>query len=155
MYCSSCGNSINRDLNYCKNCGARVGDAKEHDSEKISEASFNLLVSALIAVPIVGLGIIIGLLSVMKEELGFANDMILAITFMSFVLLLTSEGALIWLLMHRTKGSKATKHTAQMKDVVIKGLGEAHAQRLSEPIPSVIENTTRNLEPVYREPRSQ
>lgn len=162
MYCSSCGTAVVEGLNYCKNCGARINDTKASNSEKLSEASFNLLIAALIGVPIAGIGIIIGLLVVMKEQLDFANDMILAITFMSFVLLIASESALIWLLMQSTKSSKSAnstaesnkKETARLNQVVIKNLNEGQARGISEPVPSVIENTTRNLEPVYQERKS-
>src|SRR5215217_2530146 len=105
MYCSTCGNSVVEGLIFCNQCGARVLEDKNVGT--ISQASFNFLVGGLISIPIVGLGIIIGLLTVMKKDLGFDNSMILIITFMSFVLLLITEGALIWLLMHKTKSSKS------------------------------------------------
>lgn len=162
MYCSTCGTSIIQGLNYCKNCGARVGGAKPDDEGKLSESSFNLLVASVLAIPIAGLGIIIGLMSVMKKELDFNNEMIFMFVAASFVLLLVSEAALIWLLMQRTRKGKSnavgdvqSKDNAELPEVVIKGLSEAKTRALSEPVPSVVDNTTRHLEPVAREQKRQ
>jgi uncharacterized membrane protein YvbJ len=160
MYCPTCGNRVVEGLIFCNQCGARVSES-EKDAGMISEASFNILVGGLITIPIVGLGIIIALLIVMKKDLGFDNPMILIITFMSFALLLIAEGGLFWLLMHMTKARKTTKSTktnkkdtAQLNEVVIKGLNEGRHQGIYEPVPSVTDSTTRNLEPVYRDPKT-
>jgi hypothetical protein len=161
MYCSTCGEAVIQGLNYCKNCGARVNGAKVDEADKLSESSFNLLVTAVLSIPIAGLGIIIGLMSVMKDKLGFSNELIGAVVAGAFLLLFTSETALIWLLIQRTKIVRKTddnsrlKDSAQLPEVVIKGLDAAKTRELAEPIPSVIENTTRSLEPVAREAKTQ
>jgi cbb3-type cytochrome oxidase subunit 3 len=156
MYCSTCGTAINNGLNYCKNCGARVSGAKTEDDGKLSESSFNLLVVAVLGIPIAGLGIIIGLMSVMKKELGFSNELITIFISASFLLLLFSEAVLIWLYIQRTRGIRETddnsrlKDDAQLPEVLIKGLDPAKTRDLIEPIPSVVEDTTRSLEPIAR-----
>jgi hypothetical protein len=73
---------------------------------------------------------------------------------------LTSEVALIRLLLRRS-GSVKEKSGGKTKSgeiVEIKSLNEAQPRGLSEgifePVPSVVENTTRNLQPVRREPKS-
>ncbi|HEY0049144.1 MAG TPA: zinc ribbon domain-containing protein [Pyrinomonadaceae bacterium] len=156
MYCSTCGTAINNGLNYCKNCGARASGAKTEDDGKLSESSFNLLVVAVLGIPIAGLGIIIGLMSVMKKELGFSNELITIFISASFLLLLFSEAVLIWLYIQRTRGIRETddnsrlKDDAQLPEVLIKGLDPAKTRDLIEPIPSVVEDTTRSLEPIAR-----
>jgi len=161
MYCSTCGTTIIKGLKFCKNCGARVG-AKPDDEGKLSESSFNLLVAAVLSIPIAGLGIIIGLMAVMKDKLGFSSELIITFVAASFFLLLVSEAALIWLLIQRTGKVKETaaddvqsKDRAELPEVVIKGLSEAKTRGLVEPIPSVVDDTTRNLEPILREPKKQ
>jgi hypothetical protein len=161
MYCSKCGELVLQGLNYCKNCGAKVNGAKADDTGKLSESSFNLLVAAVMSIPIAGLGIIIGLMSVMKKELGFSSELIVIFVLASFLLLLVSEAVLIWLLLQRTRTVKETgdssrlKDDAQLPEVVIKGLNAAKTRELGEPVPTVIENTTRSLEPVMRESKTQ
>ncbi|HEX9959420.1 MAG TPA: hypothetical protein VGB00_00640, partial [Pyrinomonadaceae bacterium] len=157
MYCSTCGEIVIQGLNYCKNCGARVNGAKEDEADKLSESSFNLLVAAVMAIPIAGLGIIIGLMSVMKNQLGFNNELIVIFVAAAFLLLLTSETALIWLLVQsakivgKTDDASRSKDSAQLPGAAIKGLNAAKTRQLVEPVPTVIENTTRSLETVARE----
>jgi hypothetical protein len=163
MYCSSCGQIVNKSLSYCNFCGAAINGPRSGGAESLSESSFNFLVAALIALPIIGIGLIIGLMSVMKKELGFDNHTIMIITFLGFLLIMTSEAAIIWLLAQRTKSGKSiqksnetqTKETSQLSDVVIKGLNGARENFISEPVPSVVDQTTRQLEPVYREGKNR
>jgi hypothetical protein len=126
---------------------------------RIPESSFNLLVIALIGVPIAGIGVIIGLLTVMKKELGLVDPMIGFIALMSFILLLIAELGLIWLLRHHKKMSKRSNEShqpilPQTPDVVIKGLPESQMQPIHQPMQSVTEHTTRTLDAVPREPRT-
>ena len=74
MYCSNCGGEIIENLSYCNHCGRKMTGAN-----KLSEASFNTLVAGILAMPIAGVGVLIGLISVMKETLGFGNDVIIVI----------------------------------------------------------------------------
>ena len=103
MFCQACGNTVNPGLSYCNTCGTRIAGEKDSAPEQMSESSFNLLVSAILAIPIAGIGIILGLLVVMKKELAFRDEIIATIALMAFVLLLVSEGGLLWLLIHRTR----------------------------------------------------
>lgn len=150
MYCSTCGGAINRGLSYCNHCGARTSGEQATGKNELSETSFNLLVSALIAIPIVGLGIIMGLLVLMKREMGLANDLVFAVLAMSFLLLLTSEGALFWLLLSSTKRRKKSENVqpnnVELKDVEIKSLNEARQGGIYDPIQTVTEHTTRSLD---------
>lgn len=155
MYCSSCGKAVNQGLSYCNHCGARANDAKEPTANKLSESSFNLLLAGILGIPIAGFGVIIGLMSVMKE-IGFSSALIIAFTFLSFLPLLAAEATFIWsLVQNRTRPFKETGDDAQLKEAVIKGLGSAQVRELSEPIQSVTEHTTRSFEPRHREPNTR
>lgn len=161
MYCSTCGTAVIPGLNYCKNCGARVGGAKIDDADKLSESSFNLLVASILAIPIAGIGIIIGLMTVMKDKLGFSNELIGAVVAGAFLLLFVSETALIFLLMQRARivrkkpldDSGGLKENAQqLPGALPKTLDRAKTRELVEPMqPTVTENTTRSLETIGRE----
>jgi hypothetical protein len=158
MFCSSCGKSVNPGLSYCNHCGARAAGKADGGPGQMPESSFNLLVGSLIGVPIAGIGIIIGLLTVMKRELGFGEEMIGVIVLMSFILLLIAELGLLWLLRHHTKMSKRSYEPQQpglpqTPDVVIKGLPEGQIHSIHQPMQSVTEHTTRTLDAVPREPR--
>jgi len=153
MFCQACGNTVNPGLSYCNTCGTRIGGEKDSAPEQMSESSFNLLVSAILAIPIAGIGIIIGLLVVMKKELLLRDEIIATIALMAFVLLLVSEGGLIWLLIHRTRGARKKKKkvelppadTQRLPEVVMKGLNEGQPQTAQDTVSSVTEHTTRTL----------
>ncbi len=147
MYCSSCGAAVIKDLNYCKHCGAKLSGAKERGAGKLSEDSFIFLIACIIGIPIAGLGIVIGLMEVMKKEIGFSNELILVFTSLSFLLLLAAESVFIWLLLNRTRAVKETGDKAGSKKVTIK--------ELAEPAPSVTENTTAFIEPLHSESKTK
>lgn len=155
MYCSSCSKAVNQNLKYCNHCGAMVGGSVERESSRLSESSFNLLLGGILGIPIAGLGIIIGLMSVMKKEMGFNNELIIAFTLLSFVLLLAAEGTFIWMLVHRARAFRETGGGANFNEGVIKSLHTAPVRELSEPQSSVTENTTRSFEPLERGPRRE
>jgi hypothetical protein len=153
MFCATCGNSVNPDLRYCNSCGARSGGADEPETGQMSESSFNLLVSAILAIPIAGIGIMIGLLVVMKKELGLRDELIGTISLMGFILLLVAEGGLIWLLLHRTRAPKKKKALpaetpVQLADVQMRGLNAGQPRSAQDSISSVTEHTTRTLDAV-------
>jgi len=156
MFCPSCGKEVNSSLSYCNYCGVRLNGKDESDSNALAASSFNLLVGAVIAIPFVGLAIIIALMAVMKNGLGFHDDIIFAVIFMTFLLLFIAEIGTLWMMISRTKKPKvkSSKEPAAIEprrvgaidEVVLKGL---NASTL-EGIPSVTEHTTRTLDAAYR-----
>jgi hypothetical protein len=153
MYCSTCGKDINANLSFCNHCGARTGAADAAGAGELSESSFNLIVGALLATPIVGIGLILGLLVVMKRELGLTEDLIGPTIMLCFLLLAASEAGFIWLMLKRTKGRRTPG--GKTKKFVT---NEADSHRLTEGtqdhIPAsvydVTDHTTRTLDEVPR-----
>ncbi|HTH36729.1 MAG TPA: hypothetical protein VL572_02125 [Pyrinomonadaceae bacterium] len=154
MFCSSCGKTINPDLRYCNHCGARL-DADGDGSMRIPESSFNLLVGGLLAVPIAGIGLIIGLLTVMKRELGFGDEMIAIMALLCTALLLLTELGLLWLLWTsarhgRVRKAKPGQQNLPEHDVELRGLPESRIEPADRQVQSVTEHTTRTLDAVPR-----
>jgi len=155
MYCPSCGKEVNSGLTFCNNCGVRLA-AAENDPSALSESSFNLLVGAMIAIPVVGLGLIIALMAVMKKGLEFRDDMIFVVIFMTFLLLFFAELGTILMLISKSRKPKvkpikkkdeiSSRPVSSIDEVVIKGLNPTSFEGL----PSVTEHTTRTLDAVYR-----
>ncbi len=166
MYCSSCGKSVIPGLSYCNHCGYKLTPGKKQEPGTISEASFNFLIAALLGLPIAGIGVLIGLLTVMKRELGMGDNVVAAIAFFAFFLLTISELGLLKLLLSSVKTRKASSETAEnyrTEESATRILHEAQPFDAVQPAPgmasgmgsSVTENTTRNFEPAYREPKAQ
>jgi hypothetical protein len=132
-----------------------VSGAKVDGSATPADSFAESLVNSMAAVFIVGLGVIVGLMAVMKKVVGFDLEVILAITVLSFALMLVVEVALIWLLLSGRRGVKAVGDTVQLKGQTTRELGEAQARVLTEPVPSVTEHATRAFEPIYSERQSE
>lgn len=153
MYCSACGKDINPDLSFCNYCGARIGGGNEPDPNTLPESSFNLIAGALLTIPIVGIGLILGLLVVMKRELGLSDDLIQSVVVLSFVLLVASEAGFIWLMLTRTrkrKNQKGKDKKPALEDADTRQLGEAKQDSIPTSVYSVTDHTTRTLDKVPR-----
>jgi len=155
MYCSSCGISVAQGLSYCNYCGAKLNGEKGDGVIKSSEVKPELLVSAMVAVFVLGLVAIIMLMGVMKAVLDLNVGLILAFTVLSFLIMLLIEGIIIRLLLHRKRGVEETVDPALSKGQETKELDAAQARGLPEGMPSVTEHTTRAFEPIYSERKSK
>lgn len=155
MYCSSCGVAVAQGLSYCNYCGAKLGGAKEDNVGKSPTAKPELLVSAMVGLFILGLGAIAVLIGVMKEVVGFDLSIVLAVTVLSFVLMLLVEGMLIWLLLNGRRRVKEVGDAERPKEQKTRELREGQARVLPEPVPSVTEHTTRAFEPTRSEQTSK
>ena len=157
MYCPSCGKDVNADLSYCNHCGARIAAGNDLDPNALSETSFHVLIGALLTIPIVGIGLILAIMVVMKRELGFGEDPVLAVVMVSLILFLAAEAGVIWLMLTRTKKRKVVAPAGEKRglgraDVTEKVLTEGQPLEFSAPAASVTDHTTRTLDPVRRDP---
>src|SRR5690348_3814761 len=98
MYCSSCGVAVVQGLVYCNYCGAKLNAVKGDSLSNSSEVKRELLVSAMVAVFVLGLGAIAVLMGVLKSVLDLHVGQILAFALLSFLIMLLIEGVCIWLL---------------------------------------------------------
>ena len=152
MYCSSCGVSVAQGLSYCNYCGAKLNGQKGDSLTKSTELrAESFILSGMIGLFVVGLLAISILMGVMKAVLNLDVGQILAFTLLSFLIMLSIEGILLWRLVRRKRGVEATGDAALSKEKETKELDAAQARALPEPLPSVTEGTTRALEPVYHE----
>ncbi len=152
MYCSSCAKEVVAGLTYCNHCGHRLSEAKVDNLSKSPEVKPELLVSAMVALFILGLVAIAVLIGVMKQVAGFDLPFLLAFTMFSFVMLMMIEGVLTWMLLRPKKVGKEVSDTNQLNEQAIKEIYTAPTRGLSEPtfqpVSSVTEHTTRTLEHV-------
>lgn len=156
MYCSSCGVSVAQGLSYCNHCGAKLNGGKGDSLIKTTELrAESLIISAMVRLFVLGLLAISVLMGVMKAVLGLNAGQILGFATLSFLIMLLIEGVLIWRLSRRKRGAEATGGTALSKERTTKELDAALARALPEAMPSVTEQTTRTLEPIYSERKSK
>ena len=155
MFCSYCGAAVAHGLSYCKHCGSKSGGAKGDALDKASELRPETLVSAMMMVFVFGLGAIIGLMAVMRTLPDFDFGRIMAVTLLSFLIMIGLEAVFVWLLLRRRGGFKEADDSTPLKKQTTKELDAAQARALPEPLPSVTEHTTRTLDPVYSERKSK
>src|SRR3712207_6383860 len=106
MYCSSCGSAVAQNLSYCNRCGAKVGGVKGEPLTESSEVKAESLVGWMVVLLIFGLGAIAALIGVLKRVAGVDLPILLAVTMLSFVLMVVVEGVLIGLLLKGKRGAK-------------------------------------------------
>lgn len=159
MYCSSCGVSVAQGLSFCKHCGAKLGAEKDDGAAGYTELKAeSFLISAMTAVFILGLGVIMGLLAVLKNVIDLETPQVIPFAILSFLMLVIIEGVIVWRLMRRDRLAKASAAAAAAmpNEQTTKELDAAHARALpgGMPPPSVTEQTPRAFEPVYTERKS-
>lgn len=150
MYCSFCGTALSPGLTYCSRCGAEV-NAKDRGAAGPRQAPEESLVWAIVAVTIVGLGGLIGLMSVMKEVLHFSDVLIVVFSLLFFLTFLGVDIAFLRLLLRSKLWAGHTERFTRHKVPSTNDLGETSPRALNEPAPSVTEHTTRTMDPAQLE----
>lgn len=153
MYCPTCGVAVSQGLSYCNHCGAKLGGEKGEGAGRGSEMRPEFLVSAMVGTFVCGIVAISLLMVVMRAVL--AEPFILAITMLSFVIMLLLESLLLFLLLRRIRTPKAAGGAAPSSEQTTKELDAARARALPEGVPSVTEHTTRAFDSVYAERKSK
>ena len=153
MYCPSCGTSVAQGLSYCNYCGAKLAGEKGGGASKSSEVKPTSLLWGMVAALVFGF-VAVALFMIAMKMVGLNVGQILALTILSFLIMLLVEGVFIWQLLRRKRGAEETGDTTLSKEQTTKELEAAQARVLPEAMPSVTEETTRAFEPVYRERKS-
>ena len=150
MYCSSCGVAVFEGLTYCNHCGAKLA-GKPTKTNRPSDTAMESLIWAIVGVFVGGMGVLIGLLAVMNNELRFNMGILLFFSFIVFALMTAIEAVLIWMLISRHRAAIRALESEQ-KQTATKELDVGPERLLAEPgpMPSVTEQTTRSFEPVYQ-----
>jgi len=125
---------------------AEKGDSLIKTTELRAES---VIISAMVGLFVLGLLAISVLMGVMKSVLDLNAGQILGFATLSFLIMLLIEGVLVWRLSRRKRGAEPTGDT-----VLSKELDSARARELPVATASVTEHTTRTLEPIYSERKS-
>lgn len=148
MYCSSCGVAVTQNLTYCNNCGAKLNSGQADANLKTTELRFDAMIMVvMVALFIFGLPAISVLIGVMKDILHFEYGPLVAFALLSFLILVVIEGILVLRLFRRKRNADETAAPAEFKNIT-KEL-EAQSRHAGEPVSSVVDHTTRTLDPVY------
>ena len=148
MYCSACGVAVNQGLTYCKNCGAKV---LREDERRPAEPKPENIIVMMVATFVMGMFAIAALMVVLKA-IQFESGPLMAITMLSFLIMMVLEGIFIRLLFRgraRDKDKETNITGAQLTTNQL----ESQSQFPLQPVDSVTEHTTRAFDPVLSDRR--
>jgi hypothetical protein len=144
MFCSSCGVALAQHLKYCNRCGAQLATSNEAVVKK-AEKRLDEYLDGLFWLTVLGLALIFGGIALM-QKLNVGSG------FMIAYLVLSSAAFLVnfWLNLREvfriTRSSKEPKGTVRLEQLSTSELSPMNAQAVLDGLPSITENTTRELE---------
>lgn len=149
MFCSTCGNSINEELNYCNRCGKRVVKDELATQNAAAVSALKILSVSTGWVGVVGLGGLIGLIGILLGSRA-APELIVILS----VLFLTAAFGICFLMTrqisHLIEASNPPKDNLKQKSAPeqLNSVAAGQIEAPREPFISVTEETTRTLEKV-------
>lgn len=146
MFCPACGVSVNQGLTYCKNCGGKL---PSKDELRPAEPKPENIIVMMVATFIMGLFAISVLMATLKGVLHFDFGPLMAITMLSFLIMIALEGVFIRLLFRGRQ--RKDKDTMLKSDQPTTKQLEAQSQFPLQSVGSVTEHTTRTFDPVFSE----
>ncbi len=150
MYCSSCGAATTQGLSYCNRCGSNLSIVRGDDAIKPVESPAAIGVD-IFWTTVFGLGLIFGGMVALKA-FDIREVLIIAYMVLSSLAFIGLYSLDLWRFIRFYRSSQGTIATARVGKLDTKELDGAETRALPEPVSSVTENTTRSLEPSYRQP---
>lgn len=149
MYCAACGTAVNDKLNYCKNCGAKI----TKESEETPKSMMDNLLTSLTFVALGGLGILVGLVSVLLKN-GFDHKGIMVIAFFYLAalsgicyMLLSQLPKLIDAKLNQNRETPTPESYQAPAQLYARTTAQLEESR-GEPVSSVVEQTTRTFDKI-------
>ncbi|HEY0098094.1 MAG TPA: hypothetical protein VGB76_03970 [Pyrinomonadaceae bacterium] len=156
MFCPSCGIALPQQLKYCNRCGAQLNATRETELVKLFEKRMESEMEGLFWIIVFGLGLLLGGLVILKKGLGLGENLLLAYMILCSTVLLMYFGLGVWQVRRLARSSREASGTPsqQLGQVETNELNPATTLPTLEPVPSVIEQTTRTLEPAHRQSKT-
>lgn len=156
MYCQICGTEIQKTLNYCNKCGARIGraDLSAVPASADLEATKSTFQSFSTAITVVGLGGLIATvvfgLKLLEKNVDVSAVVVIIAMFLAFIL------TTVYLLLRQLPGGRAAPIKEDLSEdyrepVRLKPVHTAQLEEPPDPVMSVTEQTTRTLDEVLVE----
>lgn len=150
MFCPACGAALVRQMKYCNHCGARLAGAKDSEAIATTEQRLHDEMVDLFWLTVFGLGLILGGMALMKAvKLG--DILIFAYMILSSTAFTINFGLSLWQIRRLAGMSKEEKSNGQAVRLDTNELPPAEPRIAIESAPSVVENTTRRLNPSSKE----
>ena len=151
MFCPSCGGALAQQMKYCNRCGSQLittGGAAEIESP---EKRLREEMVELFWVTVFGLGLILGGMALINNVLHLSQWILIAYMILSSTAFTINFALSLWQIRRLARISSEGKATIESGQLDTNELGPVKARAVIEPVPSVTENTTRQLEPGSKE----
>lgn len=146
MFCPSCGFALAQQMKYCNRCGTHI-TTKEADVIQIIEKRMDSEMEGLFWITVMGLGLVIGGMALMKKLL-FSEGLIIAFMILSVTAFMAYFLLGVWQIRRLAAALRQTPNAEALIQADTKELGPASARTSLGAAPSVTEHTTRTLEPI-------
>jgi hypothetical protein len=141
MYCSGCGSPIAPGLSFCNRCGTSLKERGESNTGPITA-----FLTAITLIGVIGLGIMLGGAVALRIGAQLGEEIVGLFMLMTFSIVGVVELLLCKQLSRLTGASEKRRSLSSPQQTAMPGeLRGPQPRTLSEPIPSVTENTTRTL----------
>ncbi len=152
MYCQTCGNKLVQAITYCNHCGAQLRTVNNPQEIQATSTAIDTIMWVIVGMAVTLLGMALGAMVLIKDGTIDA-DLGRVFVILSLVAFVVVESVLVWRLLHLHKLTKEQQGSHPAKDSDQPQLVEGQTRALKdpgEPVATVTEQTTRNLEPSFR-----
>jgi hypothetical protein len=146
MFCPSCGVALSQPTKFCVRCGSQLSVTKKDPAFKSIENRLRDEMVDLFWLTVLGLGIILGGLALIKG-LGLSDWILIAYMILSTTAFTINFGLSLWQIRRLDRFSKEARGVDQIGPPGANELNPTMSRTAFEVAPSVTENTTRELEP--------
>jgi len=148
MFCSSCGASLPRQTKYCKSCGAQLSKPDTAAEIESTEKRLREELVDLFWVTVIGLSLIVGGMTLIKNALHLSDIVVIAYMILSSTAFMINLGLSLWQIRRLAGQIKEARNAGQIEpkpDLDTNELGPGADRAALDPVLSVTENTTREL----------
>jgi hypothetical protein len=145
MYCPSCGTALSQQMKYCTRCGNQLATTKDASLVESLEKRLRVELVEIFWATVIGLGLIVGGLVVMKI-FDLSEWLIIAYMILSSSAFSINIALSLWQIRRLARSSREAKGIGQVGQLDTNELGPMEARTALDSVPSVTENTTSKLE---------
>lgn len=149
MFCSSCGVALAQHLKYCNRCGAHLATSDEAVVKK-AEKRLDEYLDGLFWLTVLGLALVFGGIALM-QKLGVGSGFMIAYFVLSSAAFLVNFWLNLAEVFRIKRSSKEPKGPVRLPPLTTSELGPMNEQAVLDGLPSITENTTRELESLPKE----
>jgi len=150
MFCPACGVALSQQMKYCNRCGSQLLTTKEAADVKLSEKRLREEMIDIFWVTVFGLGLILGGMALIKNFLRLSDWILIAYMIISSTAFTINFGLSLWQIRRLARIAEEVRGRVRAAQVDAPQLSSAAGEGAQKLMPSVTENTTRNLEQIPR-----